>query len=459
MLSPVITSVLAVGCLVLAVGSGCSPAAPEIAARVVQNPDRSVGERVHAITQLGDTDRRLLHGLAWSEREADRVRIAAWQRLLEIAPDAWAMAELRLPRVRSMPMIEAVCVSLPAAERERMTPVLLRSLARRSWGGLAVADDDRPEWIGLGWSTREQRRVALRAWVLREGGPEVASESAWIVLCRWDGLASQRVWLRVEGARKGRVADPLGLPDQLIWASHFCDRLPQSFEELRWLDAVWQGSAARLRTPWVSSGFAVRHLPVFLADSDRLPGTMHGLLERYATRGGDDAAAGLDTPEPRSEEVPADEPMITVIVCLLNEPATQRVLFEQADADRDDASSEYGGVLVVPVRHDAAAAVPFDPLVRRDDHRYYPPPALFDRLLSSEGIAYYHFHAQSYDQAEFAGPGMGDLRVAARLGLTVVVFTFLDRDTLNVDVAFPGRTTNTMPKVVDLGSIKRPASP
>lgn len=437
--------------------AGCSTLTPQQTALVVADADRAVGERAAAVATLLPEQSPLLHRLVWDNGERDRVRIAAWSRLLEVDASAWSVAERRLLGVRSAPLIEAMCLSMPAAERQRMTPALLRSLTRRSIGGLAVVDDERPEWIGLGWDGRDERRRNLRAWVLREGGPPLASKSAWVVLCLWDGTASQRAWLRIIGAAHGRVSDPLGLSDQLVWASWFCDRLPQSFEELRWLDSIWRDSASRLEKPWVSSGFAVRHLPVYLADADRLPTTMHGLTERYATRGGEDAAAGLDVPETRSDELPADGPMITVIVGLLNEPATRRVLFAQADADHKDALSEHGGAFVVPVEAGASAAVPFEPLVRRDDHRFYPPPGLFDRLLSADGIAYYHFHAQSHDHAAFAGPGMGDLRVAARLGVTVLVFTFLDRDTLNVDVVFPGRTTTTLPKVVDLGSIERPA--
>ncbi|MEM6552549.1 MAG: hypothetical protein AAF750_10545 [Planctomycetota bacterium] len=433
--------------------TGCAPLSPEQALDVATDANRTVSERVDAVDLLGAEQIGLFRRLVWSEHEPDRVRIKAWDRWVEVDAEVWPDVERRLAVVRSMALLEAVCRSLPEAERERMTPVLLRSLARRSWGGLGVTDDERPEWIGLGWETEEQRRVGLRAWVLRKGGPRRASESAWVVLCRWDGVENQRGWLLSLD-----VSHHLGVwfVDPLVWCARHTSRLPQSFEELDWLTSVWPGVRQRRGSKVYPRDLAVRHLPIYNGVLESIPSASLGWRNTTATRIDGDPTAGLDQPYGSVSITHADKHLLMVVASVVSPAATRAVLFGQADRDVMDSSTEHGGLLEVAVDDGVSGAVPFAPLVVGDDHRYVPPPELFDRLLTPRGIAYYHFHAQSFDQRAFAGPGMGDLRVAARLGVTSVVFTFLDRDTLNVDVILPGVTAETMPTVVDLGSIKRP---
>ncbi|MEM6391844.1 MAG: hypothetical protein AAF797_03640 [Planctomycetota bacterium] len=413
-----------------------------------------MSERVAAVERLGVEQVWELRRLVWSEREPDRLRIAAWDRLLAVDAEVWPVAERRLAVVRSVAVMDAVCGSLPEAERARMTPVLLRSLARRSRGGLAVADDERPEWIGLGWDTTEQRRAGLRGWVTREGGSGgKASESAWVVLCRWDGVERQRAWL--ESLPLGAHAE-VRLIAKLVWSAAHLSRLPQSREELRWLASVWPRVLVETSSLVQHEDLAVRHLPMFAGAWAERPFPTAGLVPVHVMRAGEEQIAGLDQAYGRQLVTPSDDRLLRLIAGVLSAPATRAVLFEQADRDVLDLSSEYGGLLEMPDEDGGSAAVPIAPLVRRDDQRYIPSPRLFDRLLTARGIAYYHFHAQSYDRRAFAGPGLGDLRVAAQLGVTCVVLTFLDRDTLNVDVILPGVTAETMPTIVDLGSIQRP---
>ena len=65
------------------------------------------------------------------------------------------------------------------------------------------------------------------------------------------------------------------------------------------------------------------------------------------------------------------------------------------------------------------------------------------------GLAHYHFHAHQLSNADYAGPGPGDLGFVDRLRTSAVVFTFLDRDTLGVDYYHSGGV------IVDLGVIRR----
>ena len=83
-----------------------------------------------------------------------------------------------------------------------------------------------------------------------------------------------------------------------------------------------------------------------------------------------------------------------------------------------------------------------------NDQAFYAPPELITAMYTA--LAHYHFHANRHDNAAFAGPGGGDLAFADRFGAACVVFTFIDRDTLNVDYHHEGGV------VIDLGCISRP---
>jgi hypothetical protein len=66
-------------------------------------------------------------------------------------------------------------------------------------------------------------------------------------------------------------------------------------------------------------------------------------------------------------------------------------------------------------------------------------------------LAHYHFHAQSYGNAKFAGPGIGDMeRIARTQQFNGLVLTFIDKNRLNVDLYFRPDV------VIDLGTVVRP---
>ena len=120
-------------------------------------------------------------------------------------------------------------------------------------------------------------------------------------------------------------------------------------------------------------------------------------------------------------------------------------LFAWADADKTDTSTEYGGT----VRKDDGVfeAKLFKPRIRRHDRRFYPTPKMYDDLYTA--LAHYHFHAQQHHNADYAGPGLGDLKFAKLNQFSCLVFTFINQNNLNVDYYQEGDI------VVDLGTIVR----
>lgn len=144
---------------------------------------------------------------------------------------------------------------------------------------------------------------------------------------------------------------------------------------------------------------------------------------------------------------PTDTAVCAEILRGLHDDRVVAALFAEADRDIDDTRSEHGGLLLWNDKNEVVFEA-VAPAVRRHNEVYLPPESLFVKLR--DGLAHVHFHAQKYDNGEYAGPGKGDLEFVENNRVNAVVFTFVDRDTLNADAYFPGKI------VVDLGCIKRP---
>jgi hypothetical protein len=139
---------------------------------------------------------------------------------------------------------------------------------------------------------------------------------------------------------------------------------------------------------------------------------------------------------------------------VLSEQALRAHLFEVADRDREDRTTEYGGVIALSSGSGAsteslqAEFLEFEPRAKASDIRYESPQALFDALYT--GLYHVHFHAQNYENDKYAGPHMGDFAFGDSARCNGLVFTFLSADLLGVDFYRHGRV------VVDLGAIERP---
>ncbi|MBI1369903.1 MAG: hypothetical protein GC162_14770 [Planctomycetes bacterium] len=143
----------------------------------------------------------------------------------------------------------------------------------------------------------------------------------------------------------------------------------------------------------------------------------------------------------------ADFVVLEMVTRLMSERPSVEQIFAQADADLADKSTEYGGLIRL-TDADHPYAHLYKPMVRRHDLIYYPPKELV--LDGYTALAHYHFHAQDYQNQIYAGPGIGDMhRIAATQQFSALVFTFINRDTLNVDYYQPHDV------VVDMGVVRR----
>jgi hypothetical protein len=129
----------------------------------------------------------------------------------------------------------------------------------------------------------------------------------------------------------------------------------------------------------------------------------------------------------------------------MQDRALVSTIFSQAEADRTDDTTEYGGVIDLTAI--GPQAVQYEPMARINRWKYVPSQTMIQHLYMA--LAHYHFHAQAYRNGAHAGPGQGDLRMANNLRPNCVVFTFIARDKLNVDYYQSGDV------VIDLGTIYR----
>jgi hypothetical protein len=121
-------------------------------------------------------------------------------------------------------------------------------------------------------------------------------------------------------------------------------------------------------------------------------------------------------------------------------------LFEFAERDRLDRSTEFGGIIALDELN-RFEVIEFAPRVRHGDNRYNAPNELFER--GATALFHFHFHAQQHDNDRYAGPHMGDMEYADNTRANCLVFTFVDERTLNVDYYRHGRV------IVDLGEVVR----
>jgi hypothetical protein len=127
-------------------------------------------------------------------------------------------------------------------------------------------------------------------------------------------------------------------------------------------------------------------------------------------------------------------------------PQVRSHLFDYATRDLEDETTEYGGVIALD-KKGRFEILEFEPKVRHHDRRFNASQDMFDAAYTA--LFHFHFHAQKFRNGDHAGPGLGDKNYATNTRANCLVFTFVDKDTLNVDYYRRGSV------VIDLGTISR----
>jgi len=435
-----------------------------------QDPARRVAALDQAHQQMPDEPDRIaaLNRLVWSNAHPDALRIRAVDQLIEhnAATFRRSLSE-NIVRVGNWVVLNHIFDEAVKRQWTDATPAIVRHYAVKAYG---IPDDQRPERKVIEKLNpgRTVEQVVLEVFANVEGKASMAQQAgAWYLLSR---LYDRPRLLELLDAAPS--ASPLVIDLKAAVAD--LNVMPSNREGLLWLlylravdskaDSYWQAAtaAAGQLTGPARNGLALRHLaPLLAAGEVGRAATYDELLERLDRR--IDVNAAHYKPEAKPEHRPQNDSLrfhaesgglvwadlltIGLLLDAVHEPGVTAALFEQADADLLDTASEHGGVLDIDRSSGGASAIGYRPSVRRHDLAFVPPDGMMCRLYTA--CAHYHFHAQKYRNGEHAGPGGGDLKTADKLNFNFLVFTFVDRNTLNVDYYQPGGV------VVDLGVIRR----
>ncbi|MEM9344997.1 MAG: hypothetical protein AAGB26_00125 [Planctomycetota bacterium] len=400
-------------------------------------------------------------------RQPMALRAAGVERML--ADDAerfWQDAEALARQIDDWPMIRLLADKASSSADQRALPWLVRSWAMPS---KLVSDDQRPESNAIASITLAPADQFLMEVVFDNPDPyEPATQvAAWAVMVRM----GPGQWLR-DSVTEIPDAEASVLVSMLKHAVPAVDVLPADREAITQMMRLstelnqeqWQ-RVARYRVtqqgdgPWT---LALRHVPALKKRNKERDAWSHARwIKHVASRlserrnvtrgeGARDDAVISTRPERfvdhRSKLGVADLIVLDYLMDAVQAPGIKRTLFEHAEADRLDTTTEYGGAITWDERGELQYK-PFAPMLRVHDQAYVASTRCMQAVHL--GLAHVHFHAQRYDNSPWAGPGKGDLDFVEAQHVNAIVLTFIDADTLNLDAYFPSGI------VIDLGCITR----
>ena len=468
---------LTIGFVILAI-AGCGPKTFDDPVTVLRSPDRSPYDHEDAMIQLDVTPdneayHEALRRMIWKSGFALDTRRAAFARLEQSDLEGLKRTiRLQLPRMTTITWLEVLCQLIEEHEWRDLSPALVSSWSRKAqvWG---PNEETRPEYLALVGLYGEDQVIDLvfemfkSSDTARERG---LRERSWTLLHRL-GERERLVEL---------VAQPLpeGSDDGMLLDLQSSARdlgiLPRNREEILWIRKLrdpsrslfWKEASGavklmpqservnlELRTlPVVVA--AARHRPELLAqDTTSLYSDLSYQLDQRKHYGYSRTFKGFrgDSPQRLSEFSEklnwGDLAAMHIAIEAMSVPQVVGHIFDYADRDKQDKTTEYGGVINLDIQG-RFQILEFTPRNRRHDEMFVASQEMFDAGYTSP--YHFHLHVQQDDNREFAGPGHGDLNYADNTRTNCLVFTFIDKDTLNVDFY---RHSGV---VVDLGVIKRP---
>ncbi|MEM1329985.1 MAG: hypothetical protein AAGG07_05440 [Planctomycetota bacterium] len=484
--------------------AGCTAPEPEFVDPLTayRDPSERLNYRVEAAGQAWDAveegsadregTRSALKSIIWSSSAPFELRQAGLAALLrdqdpEGVNDTKRVMGLMVMRERDERMVAFISSQIAAKGWGELTPSLVRSWSRV----LGEPGDSRPEPQAI---AALHPGIPLDEVVFRvfldprvERGPyqirwdERTRADAWDLLSRLDPSGERRWSLITGGDAAVAAAGGAEIVNHLRAAAVDLRCLPQTSEELRWLTSL-RDPSDRLNAEWwrrvartldgltdeQRRGVQLRHAePIRWASANRPEWLQRSrsdlaaeldarLQERRRFRRQNFAVGGQRSSTERLEEALPAMVWADLLAALVVDDALQTrglpaSVFEYTELDREDRTTEYGGILEAtelgaePFR---IALYPPRASARTSDEAFVASEDMMN--ASDRALAHFHLQVQRTQLRQFAGPSTGDLAYAARSGRLCVVFTSLDRDRLNVDYYQPDGV------VLDLGVIERP---
>jgi len=465
-----------VACVALACTASCTVQAPKDPLKSLARPDQIPAVQVAAMQVLdadpaNDEYRRALRRIVVQPGWSVGLRREAWDRLATSDPAGLKDAlSLSLPKMEAFEWRREVCERIAAAGWGDMTPTLVRALAvpLPLWVSKL---EDRPEYIAI--MKLHGNRISDVLYDLFLSADPI-KESNLRARC-WElliltGQRERLVQLLADDSKA--TSDTLVI--DLRASARDLGIMPANREEILWIRSLrtpqhrefWtEAAAAVARMPESTRAtLAPKDVPIVVAAARHQPNLLvtprEELLrelsavlsgpdtkrytanfEGYGTKAAETIAAHADT------LTWGDLAAISLLRQGLQVPQVRAHLFDFADRDLADRTTEYGGI----IRLDGQGrfeVVEYPPRVRGSDVRFEASQEMFD--AGYIGLTHFHYHAQAYENHRYCGPHLGDFTYADATGVNGLVMTFVSRDRMNADFYRRGRV------VVDLGVIERP---
>ncbi len=413
---------------------------------------------------------KALHRTVWKPGYTVDVREAAVDRLIQSDLDGLKRTlRQQLPRMTAWQGLTRLCEIIAEQGWADLSPALVSSWARPSV--YADKETDRPEYLALA--------------VLH--GAEAVPDVIFDLLCESRKVSQQglrtRCWdLLHRLGHRDRLVDLLAgseVPEDDLFlldlraGAEELGLVPYNREEILWLRKLRQPEREEFWTEVVAAlaglkqsqraELHLRDLPIVVSAARHEPelltmdeGEIYARLEGYArgqkhhSHGSNYGNFNVDSRESlrdwRGELTWGDLAAMTIAVRALQVPQVVSHLFEFAQRDQNDETTEYGGVIQLDEKG-RFEIVEFTPRIRHHDQKFIASQEMLDSAYTS--LFHFHLHVQRYRNADYAGPGFGDVNYANNTRANCIVFTFVNEDSLNVDFYRHGRVQ------VDLGEIKR----
>jgi hypothetical protein len=348
-----------------------------------------------------------------------------------------------------------------------LTPALVSSWARPA----ALENDDfkRPEYLALAELHGEDKVVDVVFETFRTArsvGEQGLRSRCWDLLYR----LGQRERLVALINSSEIPADDAFLLD-LQAAARDLGVIPHNREEILWLRKLRQpenaGFWSQARTacetlsPKTRAELEIRDLPVvvsaFLHDQAMLAQSTDELYarveawvnrqKRFTQQSNFENFAGSDSERLYTHKTKytwGDLAAMLIAIRAMQVPEVVSHLFDYAKRDREDVSSEFGGVISLDSRN-RFEVLEFPPVIREHDQKFIASQDMLDSAYTA--IFHFHFHVQQTRNDRFAGPGFGDINYADNVRANCLVLTSVGDGEMNIDYYRHDRV------VVDLGTI------
>lgn len=473
---------------------GCAGSTIEFDPAVILDPDRSTEVRVRAIesAQLSvnenDPDtvelRRSLFDIVNDPSESESVRAAAVRAL---AGDAFSQPKLRSRLSTLLPdaaargdreLVQSACES--AAERgwPDLTDAIVRAWAHPE---PTIRPGERVEAAAITTLHPSESPAAVVFAVFASMPNALQGAKLRDGIAIWELLTALMpdhealvALIKASPSQNGQTSAPNHpLLSAVIEALDRYGSIPASGEQLRTLAGVRSARGGELwelaerahggLSPEQRVGLGPRHVPVLahlIAHSPEVLREDRGaLISRIEARirGGAHVSRirgvppGLTT-ESFDEQAGAlswgDLATVELLSGCLAHPPVGDTWIEQADRDRADRTTEFGGVIEFDERGSCVLRqyVP-ESWARTGDERFVAPASML--ADAADAIAVYSLQAQRVQNRAHAGAGYGELARARENGRVWMVLTSVGPSSLNADVVFPSGAC------LDLGTIRR----